>query len=114
MSGATLLADEAGELAAVRRYDILDSPRDGAFDRITALAARRFGGVKSKLVLLSKSSENGSFKRDCRFASGRAAGWRNVRLCLKLRRGNDWLSKWLASGTFRYPARGSFKIGPTL
>ncbi|WPZ02614.1 histidine kinase dimerization/phosphoacceptor domain -containing protein [Blastomonas marina] len=28
--------------AAVRRYDILDTPPDGAFDRITALAARRF------------------------------------------------------------------------
>ena len=28
-------------MAAVRRYDILDSPPDGAFDRITALAARR-------------------------------------------------------------------------
>ena len=34
---------EAKRLAAVRRYDILDSPPDGAFDRITALAARRFG-----------------------------------------------------------------------
>ena len=34
---------EAERLAAVRRYDILDSPPDGAFDRITALAARRFG-----------------------------------------------------------------------
>lgn len=29
-------------MAAVRRYDILDTPPDGAFDRITALAARRF------------------------------------------------------------------------
>ena len=35
--------DETGRMAAVRRYDILDSPPDGAFDRITALAARRFG-----------------------------------------------------------------------
>lgn len=35
--------DEAKRLAAVRRYDILDTPPDGAFDRITALAARRFG-----------------------------------------------------------------------
>jgi signal transduction histidine kinase len=32
--------DEAARLAAVRRYDILDTPPDGAFDRITALAAR--------------------------------------------------------------------------
>jgi GAF domain-containing protein len=29
-------------LAAVRRYDVLDTPPDGAFDRITALAARFF------------------------------------------------------------------------
>ena len=34
--------DEAGRLAAVRRYDVLDTPPDGAFDRITALAARLF------------------------------------------------------------------------
>lgn len=29
-------------MAAVRRYDVLDTPPDGAFDRITALAARIF------------------------------------------------------------------------
>ncbi|MEX1162923.1 MAG: GAF domain-containing sensor histidine kinase [Nitriliruptor sp.] len=33
-------ADEAARMDAVRRYDILDTPPDGAFDRITALAAR--------------------------------------------------------------------------
>lgn len=33
--------NEAARMAAVRRYDILDSPPDGAFERITALAARR-------------------------------------------------------------------------
>ncbi len=32
--------DEAARLDAVRRYDILDTPPDGAFDRITTLAAR--------------------------------------------------------------------------
>jgi hypothetical protein len=32
--------DEAGRMAAVRRYEILDTPPDGAFDRVTALAAR--------------------------------------------------------------------------
>ena len=36
-------SQEDQRLAAVRRYDILDSPPDGAFDRITALAARRLG-----------------------------------------------------------------------
>lgn len=38
-----LPSNETERIGAVRRYDILDSPPDGAFDRITALAARRFG-----------------------------------------------------------------------
>ncbi|MGQ2905945.1 MAG: sensor histidine kinase [Neoaquamicrobium sediminum] len=29
-------------MSAVRRYDILETPPDGAFDRVTAIAARRF------------------------------------------------------------------------
>ena len=33
---------EALRLAAVRRYDILDTPADGSFDRITAVAAKLF------------------------------------------------------------------------
>lgn len=33
-------ADEAARMWAVARYDILDTPPDGAFDRIAALAAR--------------------------------------------------------------------------
>ncbi|UCM91621.1 PP2C family protein-serine/threonine phosphatase [Streptomyces marincola] len=33
---------EAARLAAVRRYNVLDTPPDGAFDRIAALAARVF------------------------------------------------------------------------
>ena len=32
-------ANEAARMAAVRRYDILDTPPDGMFDRVTALAA---------------------------------------------------------------------------
>src|SRR3954451_2671256 len=35
--------DETRRLAAVRRYNILDTPPDGSFDRVTAIAARRFG-----------------------------------------------------------------------
>lgn len=35
-------SSEADRLAAVARYEILDTPPDGAFDRITAIAARRF------------------------------------------------------------------------
>ncbi|MGW5772127.1 hypothetical protein ACWEVY_23635 [Streptomyces longwoodensis] len=33
---------EAARMAAVRRYDILDTPPDGAFDRVAAMAARLF------------------------------------------------------------------------
>lgn len=33
---------EQARLTAVRRYDVLDSPPDGAFDRVAALAARFF------------------------------------------------------------------------
>lgn len=44
MTDASIIpATEPARMAAVRRYDILDTPPDGAFDRITALAARRFG-----------------------------------------------------------------------
>lgn len=34
--------DESARIHALRRYDILDTPPDGAFDRITALAAELF------------------------------------------------------------------------
>ncbi|MEU0674750.1 GAF domain-containing SpoIIE family protein phosphatase [Streptomyces sp. NPDC006172] len=34
--------EEADRLAAVRRYDILDTPPDGAYDRVAAMAARLF------------------------------------------------------------------------
>jgi len=39
---ARIPPDEAQRLAAVERYEILDTPADGTFDRITALAARFF------------------------------------------------------------------------
>jgi eukaryotic-like serine/threonine-protein kinase len=38
----TTAHDEAQRLEAVRRYDILDTPPDGSFDRITGLAAQLF------------------------------------------------------------------------
>lgn len=38
--GSLIPANEPGRLAAVRRYEILDTPPDGTFDRITAIAAR--------------------------------------------------------------------------
>jgi tRNA A-37 threonylcarbamoyl transferase component Bud32/putative methionine-R-sulfoxide reductase with GAF domain len=39
---APLLTDEEGRMRAVQRYKILDTPEDGAFNRIAALAARMF------------------------------------------------------------------------
>lgn len=42
VSGREPTDHEAERLAAVRRYDILDTPPDGSFDRITALAASLF------------------------------------------------------------------------
>lgn len=38
----SLAQDEARRLAAVRRYDILDTPPDGSLDRITSIELRRF------------------------------------------------------------------------
>lgn len=40
MTSALIPDDDAQRLAVLRRYDILDTPPDGAFDRITALVAR--------------------------------------------------------------------------
>lgn len=42
MDRMLLAESESERLAAVRRYDVLDTPPDGAFDRITALAATHF------------------------------------------------------------------------
>lgn len=42
ISSSIIPPDEDARLAAVHRYEILDTPRDGAFDRVTALAARLF------------------------------------------------------------------------
>ena len=39
---ADVIHDENLRIAAVRRYEILDTPPDGSFDRITAIAARLF------------------------------------------------------------------------
>ncbi|MDQ6823775.1 MAG: SpoIIE family protein phosphatase [Candidatus Eremiobacteraeota bacterium] len=42
MTAAHIPSNDRERLAAVRRYDVLDTPPDGTFDRITALAARIF------------------------------------------------------------------------
>ena len=41
-SSIDLTSEDAARLKAVRRYEVLDTPSDGAFDRITSLAARIF------------------------------------------------------------------------
>ncbi|MEO8899777.1 MAG: GAF domain-containing protein [Candidatus Dormibacter sp.] len=43
-------ANETARLAAIRRYDILDTPPDGTFDRITSLAARI---LKTPIAIIS-------------------------------------------------------------
>jgi len=43
---------EARRIAAVRRYDILDTPPDGAFDRIAALAARLFDAPAATVTIV--------------------------------------------------------------
>ena len=45
---------EAQRLAAVRRYDILDTPADGSFDRVTALAAELFAVPISIISLVDR------------------------------------------------------------
>lgn len=42
MTAAHIPANDLQRLEALRRYDVLDTPPDGSFDRITALAARIF------------------------------------------------------------------------
>lgn len=44
--------DEARRLAAVHRYDILDTPPDGSFDRITSIAANLFSTPISIISLV--------------------------------------------------------------
>lgn len=44
--------NEAARLAALRRYDVLDTPPDGAFDRITAMAAKLFSAPISIISLV--------------------------------------------------------------
>lgn len=47
-----LPSNELQRLAVVKRYDILDTPADGSFDRVTALAARRFNVPISIITII--------------------------------------------------------------
>src|SRR6476646_4040326 len=57
-----LPANEAERLAALRRYNILDTPPEAAFDRITALAARLF---KVPTALVSLVDESRAWFKSC-------------------------------------------------
>lgn len=46
--------EEAGRIAAVRRYEILDTPPDGAFDRVAALAARLLDAPMASVTIMDR------------------------------------------------------------
>ena len=46
--------EEAARLAALYSYEILDTPPDGAFDRVTALAARHFNAPVALVSLVDE------------------------------------------------------------
>lgn len=46
--------DEQARLAALHRYDLLDTPPEGAFDRITSLAARVLGTAISTVSIVDR------------------------------------------------------------
>lgn len=46
--------NEPQRIAAVKRYDILDTPPDGAFDRVTAIAARLFSAPISIISIVDE------------------------------------------------------------
>ena len=48
------VAAEADRLAAVGRFEILDTPRDGAFDRIAAMAARLLDGPIATVTIVDE------------------------------------------------------------
>lgn len=47
-------ADEEARLAELHRYDLLDTPPEGAFDRITGLASRTFGMPVSTVSIVDR------------------------------------------------------------
>lgn len=54
MQAAPIPENDRERLAAVRRYDILDTPPDGAFDRITELAARLCGAPIALVTIVDE------------------------------------------------------------
>ena len=62
MSGPPLPENESERLRALQRYDILDTPREAGFDRITRLAARLFD---VPMALVSLIDANRQWWKSC-------------------------------------------------
>ena len=62
MISAPIPADEEQRLEALRRYGILDTPPDPAFDRLTRLGSRVFG---APIVLISLVDTNRQWFKSC-------------------------------------------------
>ena len=69
MPSALLPQNEAGRLEALWRYNILDTPPEAGFDRITALAARLLG---VSVALISLVDESRSWFKSCYGFEGQA------------------------------------------
>jgi hypothetical protein len=120
MDDETLLAAaEARRMAAVRRFDVLDTPPDGAFDRITSMAARLLG-VPIAIVSIVDTDrvwfkshhgidvdEIGREPGPCASAVlGDAPGWCPTRLRIRVRSPTRWSPvRWGCASTpaFRSP-----------
>lgn len=57
MTSHDKLFDEAGRLAALKRYDILDTPAEGAFDKITQLVRTVLGVPISAVSLIDANRQ---------------------------------------------------------
>jgi signal transduction histidine kinase len=75
---AIVPVDEEARLAAVRRYDILDTPRDGAFERLTAIAARHF---RVPIAIISLVDRDRIWFKSARGLDGVAEIGRDPGLC---------------------------------
>jgi GAF domain-containing protein len=54
MTGSIVTTDERKRLKALQRFQILDTPQDGAFDRIVSIAARVFNMPIALITLVDK------------------------------------------------------------
>jgi signal transduction histidine kinase len=70
--------NEESRLAAVRRYEILDTPADGAFERLTAIAARHF---RVPIAIISVVDEDRIWFKSVRGLSGVSEIGREPGLC---------------------------------